>query len=91
MPLRCGRGSARWDLQTGNTAGDSLRIPGFASANAANRLQAFAAQVRSADFALLGRPPCEFCVRYHNEKRKFVSLIQTDLDLQIRWIFDQFS
>ena len=26
--------------------------------------------------------------RYHYEKRKFVRLIQTDLDLQIRWIFD---
>ena len=32
-------------------------------------------------------------VRYHNENEHwvFVSLIQTDLDLQIKWIFDWFS
>ena len=29
--------------------------------------------------------------RYQYEERKFVSLIQTDLDLQIKWIFDGFS
>ena len=30
-------------------------------------------------------------MRYHYEKRKFGSLIQSDPDLRIRWIFDRFS
>ena len=30
-------------------------------------------------------------VMYHYEKRKLVSLIQTDLDLRIEWFFAQFS
>ena len=47
-----------------------------------------------------GFPVCNDCTcrhgerqsgRYHYAKRTFVSLIQTDLDLQIKWIFDQFS
>ena len=60
MTLRCGRGSDRWDLSTDGTSTDSVIVAGVTDANGANRLQAFADQVRCAEFASLDRPPCEF-------------------------------
>ena len=39
-----------------------------------------------------GRPPgLGRVVKYHNEKRRFVNLIQTDWDPQISWIFERCS
>ena len=34
------------------------------------------------------RQDCEVPLRKSSGQRRFVSLIQTDLDLQIKWIFD---
>ena len=63
MTLRCGRGSDRWDLSTDGTNTDSVIVAGVTDTNGANRLQAFADQVRCAEFASLDRPPCEFVLR----------------------------
>ena len=45
----------------------------------------------SHDLAISEKRDSMISVRYHYEKRKTVSLIHTDLDLQIILIFDHFS
>ena len=47
-------------MSTDGTSTDSVIVAGVTDANGANRLQAFADQVRCAEFASLDRPPCEF-------------------------------